>query len=103
MHSCQMSSRVGIWPDPCRESVSCVSGFRPGCRSRGSGGRSDGFQRFIDLRFERDFLVDNAGTKRLELHWALQRSCQNSSSASVRRNLAELDGAISWISDLWVF
>jgi hypothetical protein len=37
----------------------------------GSGGRSDGFQRFIDLRFERDFLIDNAGTKRLELHRAL--------------------------------
>ena len=30
--------------------------------------------RFIDLRFDRGFLIDNTGTKRLELHWALQRS-----------------------------
>jgi hypothetical protein len=41
---------------------------------KGSGGRSDGFQRFIDLRFDRDFLINNARTKRLEIHWALQRS-----------------------------
>ena len=90
-HRCLALERVTYKARARRARSSCVSGFRPGCRSRGSGTRSDGFQRFSDLRFDRDFLIDYAGTKRLKIHWALQEELKS----AVRIPLAPLDVEIS--------